>query len=75
MVEVVLGLSGIQDRMVQVPDLLSRLLNLGEAVFGVLRNVDGPVDLFESIQVLLNDIKVVFVVPLQVDWAGNLFET
>ena len=75
MVEVVLGLSGIQDRMVQVPDLLSRLLHLGEAVFGVLRNVDGPVDLFESVQVLLYNVKVVLVVALQVDWAGHLLET
>ena len=75
MVEVVLGLSGIQDRMVQVPDLLSRLLNLGEAVFGVLRNIDGPVDLFESVQVLLYNVKVVLVVALQVDWAGHLLET
>ena len=75
MVEVVLGLSGIQDRMVQVPDLLSRLLDLREAVFGVLRNVDGPVDLFESVQVLLYNVKVVLVVALQVDWAGHLLET
>ena len=71
----ILGLSGVKHRVVEILDLLCSLLDLGEAVLGIVCDVDGPVDLFESIQVLLNDIKVVFVVPLQVDWAGNLFET
>ena len=71
----ILSLPSVKDRVVEILDLLCRLLHLGEAVLGIVCDVDGPVDLFESIQVLLNDIKVVFVVPLQVDWAGNLFET
>ena len=71
----ILGLSGVKHRVVEILDLLCGLLNLREAVLGIVCDVDGPVDLFESIQVLLNDIKIVFVVPLQVDWAGNLFET
>ena len=71
----ILGLSCVKHRVVEILDLLCSLLDLGEAVLGIVCDVDGPVDLFESIQVLLNDIKVVFVVPLQVDWAGNLFET
>ena len=71
----IFGLSGVKHGVVEILDLLCGLLDLGEAVLGIVCDVDGPVDLFESIQVLLNDIKVVFVVPLQVDWAGNLFET
>ena len=71
----ILSLPSVKDRVVEILDLRCRVLHLGEAVLGIGFDVDGPVDLFESIQVLLNDIKVVFVVPLQVNWAGNLFET
>ena len=71
----ILGLSGVKHRVVEILDLLSSLLDLGEAVLGILCDVDRPMDLFQSIQVLLYNIKVVLVVPLQVDRASNLLET
>ena len=71
----ILGLSGVKHRVVEILDLLCSLLDLGEAVLGILCDVDRPMDLFQSIQVLLYNIKVVLVVPLQVDRASNLLET
>ena len=71
----ILGISGVKHRVVEILDLLSSLLDLGEAVLGILCDVDRPMDLFQSIQVLLYNIKVVLVVPLQVDRASNLLET
>ena len=71
----ILGLSGVKHRVVEILDLLSSLLDLGEAVLGILCDVDRPMDLFQSIQVLLYNIKVVLVVPLQVDRASDLLET
>ena len=71
----ILGLSGVKHRVVEILDLLCGLLDLGEAVLGIVCDVDRPMDLFERIQVLLDNIKVVLVVPLQVDRASNLLET
>ena len=71
----ILGISGVKHRVVEILDLLSSLLDLGEAVLGILCDVDRPMDLFQSIQVLLYNIKVVLVVPLQVDRASDLLET
>ena len=71
----IFGLSGVKHGVVEILDLLCGLLDLGEAVLGIVCDVDRPMDLFECIQVLLDNIKVVLVVPLQVDRASDLLET
>ena len=44
-------------------------------MLGVVVDIDGSVNLLESVEVFLDYIKVVSVVPLQVDRSSNVLQT
>ena len=44
-------------------------------MLGVVVDIDGSMDFLQSVEMFLDDIKVVFVVSLQVDGPGNILQS
>ena len=71
----ILCLTSVEHRMAKSLDVLCSLLNFREAVLSVLSDIDGAMHFLQGVQMLLNNIKVMLVVSLEVHRTGDCLES